>query len=265
MMQYLQHDGVNLAYHTSGAGSPVVLVHGWCDNHQIMSALAGHVSAQHHVVSYDLRGHGQSDKPKTPYTMATFADDLAFICTQLDLQHPLIIGHSLGGAIALELAACYPHLPAAIVAIEGMILVPDYLREGLQPFLDALHGPEWRAAMHGFVEENFSPTDDPELQRAALAELDHLPQHMHISVTEQTLLWDAAAAARNCWVPVLYIEGGSGLSDLHQFKTLCPQLVIGQTVYVGHNQMVATPAQAVAMIERFAAVGSSTIPTTVVH
>lgn len=253
-MQFLNRGGVKLAYESYGSGAPlVVLIHGWCDSHTTLAALAEHFAARHHVIAVDLRGHGESDKPDTPYTIATFADDLAWMCAQLGLSRPIVVGHSLGGAVALELAARHPDLPAALVALEGVILYPPDMRAFGEALADMLRGDLWREAIGDYVDSGFLATDDPELRRMAHAELARLPQHMLASVAEQALRWDAAAAARACRVPALYVDAGSGLSDLEQFKALCPQLVIGKTVGVGHSQMVATPRQAAAMIDRFIA------------
>ncbi|MDQ3687686.1 MAG: alpha/beta hydrolase [Acidobacteriota bacterium] len=254
-MRFLERDGVSLAYEISGRGtSPILLVHGWCDNHSHLAAMASYFSERYRVVNVDLRGHGQSDKPDSPYTIATFADDLAWMCAQLDIQKPIVIGHSLGGAIALEMAARHPDVPAAIIALEGTILFRSEVRESVGPFVAALRSPAWREAMHAFVEMGFTPTDDPDLRRRAHEEIKRLPQHVAASVAEQSLLWDAATAAHKCRVPVLYVDAGGALSDLDQFKALCPQLAVGKIIHVGHNQMVATPGQVNTMIDRFLAV-----------
>lgn len=259
-MRFLERDGVTLAYEISGRGtSPILLVHGWCDNHSHLAAMASYFSERYRVVNVDLRGHGQSDKPDSPYTIATFADDLAWMCGQLDIQKPIVIGHSLGGAIALELAARHPDVPAAIIALEGTILFRSEVRESVQPFVAALRSPAWREAMHDFVEMGFTPTDDPDLRRRAHEEIKRLPQHVVASVGEQSLLWDAATAAHKCRVPVLYVDAGGTLSDLDQFKALCPQLAVGKIIHVGHNQMVATPGQVNTMIDRFLAVELSIV------
>jgi len=71
------------------------------------------------VISVYLRGHGDSDKPQTPYTVCGFADDVAWLCGELGVAKPIVIGHSMGGMTALEIAARYPELPSAIVAWSG--------------------------------------------------------------------------------------------------------------------------------------------------
>src|ERR1700754_5239679 len=121
-MEFLVRDGVRLAYKDTGSsGSPIVLVHGWCCNHTFldlqakylgMAHRARYLSKSHRVISVDLRGHGESDAPVQEYSMAAFADDLAWICKKLGLEKPLLIGHSMGGNVSLEVAARYPDLPS---------------------------------------------------------------------------------------------------------------------------------------------------------
>jgi pimeloyl-ACP methyl ester carboxylesterase len=176
------------------------------------------------------------------------------MCQQLKLQKPIVVGHSLGGSIALELTRRHPTRSSAIVALEGVILPPAALLEGMKPFGEALRSPAWREAMQGFVESGFLATDDPAVKKAALSSLERVPQHVHIGVYDGSVNWDAAVAARGCKVPFLYVEGGSGLSDLEALQKLVPQLMVGKTVGVGHNQLVATPQQAVAMMDRFIAI-----------
>jgi hypothetical protein len=65
------------------------------------------------------------------------------------------------------------------------------------------------------------------------------------------LLWDGAAAAAACKTPALYIAAENPLTDLTQFRELCPQLVVGQTVGAGHFNNQQVPDQVNAMIERF--------------
>jgi N-formylmaleamate deformylase len=67
------------------------------------------------VIMLDARGHGKSDDPDEGYTSADHADDLAGVIKGLGLQHPAILGHSMGAATALTLAGLYPDLPRAIL------------------------------------------------------------------------------------------------------------------------------------------------------
>ena len=64
--------------------------------------------------------------------MAAFADDLAWLCTELALTKPIVVGHSMGGNVALELAARYPEIPVSIVLIDSLILPRQSILDALQ-------------------------------------------------------------------------------------------------------------------------------------
>ena len=72
-----------------------------------------HFAKSRRVVAIDLRGHGASDAPRQE-----FADDVAWQCAELALHRPVVIGHSLGGAISLELCGRYSELASGLVMID---------------------------------------------------------------------------------------------------------------------------------------------------
>ncbi|MGZ4325975.1 MAG: alpha/beta fold hydrolase, partial [Solirubrobacteraceae bacterium] len=105
----LVRDGVVLAYDDAGAGHPaLVFVHGAACNRRFWSQQVPRFCAAHRVIAVDLRGHGESDAPSERYTVRLFAEDLASTCTQLGIERPAVIGHSLGGLVALDFASAYP-------------------------------------------------------------------------------------------------------------------------------------------------------------
>lgn len=117
-MRQLQRNGVALAYKEAGSGAPpIVLVHDLASDHTCFGPQFEHFSCRHRVVAVDLRGHGQSDKPSQACTVALLADDLAWLCYELGLYRPVLLGHGLGGWAALDLAARYRDLPSAIVTV----------------------------------------------------------------------------------------------------------------------------------------------------
>ena len=102
----LIRDGTALAYEDAGHGEPaVVLVHGVACNRAFMAPQAQFLKATHRVVAIDLRGHGDSDAPRQRYTIGALADDVAWMCERLDVGRVVVVGHSLGGLVALEVAA----------------------------------------------------------------------------------------------------------------------------------------------------------------
>jgi len=161
-MKIMKRDEVTLAYEEDGTGAPPILfVHGWCCNHTFFAPQKAFFSRTHRVVSVDLRGHGASEAPRQDYTLAGFAADLAWQCGQLGLERPIVVGHSMGGNAALELAARYPNLPAAIVLIDSVILPPPALIDALRPLGNGLRGPGYLEALHQAASGLFLASDDP--------------------------------------------------------------------------------------------------------
>jgi pimeloyl-ACP methyl ester carboxylesterase len=257
--RHVVRDGVALAYAELGHGSPpAVLIHGLCDSRHVMAPLAERLRDRHRVVTVDLRGHGDSAAPEGDYAIETLAADIASVCDHLDVDSAVIVGHSLGGAVAMELAARSPDKVAALVLLDGALLFHEEVVQAAAPMLEALRTPDWRDVVHGFVDTGFIATDDLEPRRRAHAEIQRLSQHAVAATWEAAGSWDAEPAIRACRVPVLHVESGLGLSDLDRFAALCPQLEIGRTVGLGHNQMLATPDQVAAMIDRFVTVRLTT-------
>ena len=134
MTEIVAHHGLfrNTELHvddTGGSGRPVVLIHGWplsgeafADN---VPALA---AAGHRVVTYDRRGFGRSDKPRSGYTYDTLAEDLHTLLGELDVSDATLVGFSMGGGeVARYLSAYGPERVRSVVFASA---VPPYLMQG---------------------------------------------------------------------------------------------------------------------------------------
>ena len=102
-----------------GSGQPVVLVHGLASNCRIWDLVAPILSQQFRVVALDQRGHGQSFKPDEGYDFATVVSDLDGVIDALEFTHPIIVGHSWGGDVALEYDIAYPGKARGLCFVDG--------------------------------------------------------------------------------------------------------------------------------------------------
>ena len=114
--------GLKLHYQWVGSGPDLVMVHGITGNlavwHlQIVPALAEHFR----ILTYDLRGHGYSDAPPTGYSPDDMAGDLLGLLDELEVERPVIAGHSYGADIALYFAARNPERVSEVIAIESAL------------------------------------------------------------------------------------------------------------------------------------------------
>jgi pimeloyl-ACP methyl ester carboxylesterase len=171
------------------------------------------------------------------------------------LAKPVVIGHSMGGIVTVELARRFPDLPAALVLLDAPIVRPPAQGAARQALVETLHGPGYRDAVREWVcNAYFLSTDDSEMRDRTADAMASAPQHVLVSSLEQMLRWDGTAAAPAGRVPVLCVSADRPLNDLPRLQELCPHWIYGQTVGAGHFHQLLVPEQVNAMIERFLAV-----------
>jgi pimeloyl-ACP methyl ester carboxylesterase len=267
----LTRDGVRLAHVEAGpdapASPPLVFIHGWMGDHRALLPQLLHFAHTRRVVAVHLRGHGDSEAPVQEYTMAGFADDIAWQCRELGLEKPVVVGHSLGGAITLELAGRHPDLASGIVIIDSIVLPPPGFVAVAQRMAAEFAGSDYRAAARAQAVELYLDhidIDDPKRKQRLLEVIfeAHLktPQHAVLSTMANLLNgFDPLPAAKACTVPIVYLDAGVPMieqgRDLQRFREVCPQLVIAKTYGAGHFSPIEVPDQVNAMIARFIAVG----------
>ena len=255
------HKGIRVFYEDAGSGDPpMVFVHG-IGNHTHFAAQVEHFSRSHRANAPDLPGFGQSDAPDRDYGIAAFAADISWLCDELNLNGPVIVGHSMGGAVALELAATRPDLPSAIVLLDPIPIVPlPALAAQREQLAEALAGPAFSEVFRQFAEARmFQPTDDPVLRERIVDEMCATRQRVLASTFASLSRWTGEDAAGRVRVPVLLITAGDGLpADMARTRELLPQLEHRRAVGVGHFAHAMAPDQINAMIDEFLlAVGAS--------
>jgi pimeloyl-ACP methyl ester carboxylesterase len=263
-MRLIKKEGVVLAYQDINPGSlgppSMLFAHGWGCDHSAFAPQAEFFRRSHRVVSVDLRGHGKSDAPHQDYTMAAFADDLAWLCTELALSKPIVVGHSMGGNVALELAARYPETCASIVLIDSLVLPPRSVVDALRSMEEPLRGPDYRSVYQQVILSLFLPSDDETRKTELIASLPMAPQHVLASAfINHVTNYDGTAAAAGCHVPIAYIGSYLGSyigaaspnTDLCRFRSLTPHLLTAETLGSGHFPQLFVPDQINAILSTF--------------
>ncbi|MBV8572181.1 MAG: alpha/beta hydrolase [Acidobacteriaceae bacterium] len=258
-MEITLPDQIELYFDKAGHGKPTfIFIHGGGADNSHFAPQFYFFARRGTAINLDLRGYGKSDKPVKYGTIPQYADDIAFLCRDLKITSPIIIGHSLGGMVAVELAARYPTLPAAIVLISSGVLFPKAALADLEKVLRDLRSDTYRTAIEALIHQICLPSDrfKSHVERTFFA----IPQEQWVAAYEAMFAWDKIARERvsACKLPILYIEDSGGcFSDLPLFSSLCPQLVIGKTVGSGHFPTLEVPEQVNSMIEDFIQVYST--------
>ncbi len=111
--------GVYVHHQVAGTGPAVLLTHGFAASSHMYAATVAELSADHTMITWDMRGHGKSDSPSDPaaYSVAASLDDIALILDAAGAGRAVLVGHSLGGYLSLEFTLARPE------RVNGLVLV----------------------------------------------------------------------------------------------------------------------------------------------
>jgi pimeloyl-ACP methyl ester carboxylesterase len=121
-IQHVTIHGHRRAFVKKGSGPAVLLLHGMACDHTTWLPIIDKLAQQHTVIAPDLLGHGRSDKPRADYSVAGYANGMRDLLTVLGIDRVTVLGHSLGGGVAMQFAYQYPERTErlALIAPGGM-------------------------------------------------------------------------------------------------------------------------------------------------
>jgi pimeloyl-ACP methyl ester carboxylesterase len=135
----VKSNGIRIHYwRTSGQGKPVMIMsHGVTDYGLSWSSLAEKLQNDYDIIMYDARGHGFSEKPEGPYDLPNHVEDLVGLIKALNIEKPILVGHSMGSGIVALAGATYPDMPHAII-------MEDPALAELLKYLKEVNIPQWK-------------------------------------------------------------------------------------------------------------------------
>jgi pimeloyl-ACP methyl ester carboxylesterase len=119
-MATINRDGVNIYYEDHGSGAPVLLSHGYSATAGMWAGQVAAFKDRYRVITWDMRGHGQSDSPDDPkaYSEAATCEDMAAILKHLGIDKAVIGGLSLGGYMSLAFHVAHPEMTRALMLFD---------------------------------------------------------------------------------------------------------------------------------------------------
>ncbi len=226
--EFIIADDITLHYVQWGEqGKPIVCIHGLTANAFCFQSYADELATDHRVIAYDLRGRGDSDKLEEGYSIPIHAADLSALIEELELERPILIGHSLGALIGLYFAAHYPDKLSKLVLVDAGAALPwrtaeeqpawltasinrlgipvasyqEYIeRLKMAPFL----GPYWNEYTDIYFEHDVYTNSDGTVTSKAYRE-GVIEEGQHFNEVRPEELWSQVR------VPTLLLRAGQGL------------------------------------------------------
>ena len=116
-LQFRTIHGYRRAFRIAGSGPVILLIHGIGDNSTTWATVQSKLAQRFTVIAVDLLGHGQSDKPRADYSVAAYANGMRDLLSVLDIERATVVGHSLGGGVAMQFAYQFPQLVERLVLV----------------------------------------------------------------------------------------------------------------------------------------------------
>ena len=237
-MTTIAMDWGEMVYLNSGnSGCPLLFLHGTgCDASDWMSVIEGLPSEQR-CIALDFRGHGQSAVPTQPFTLANLAGDVLHLVDYLGIQELVIVGHSLGGMVAME------------VARRSSCVVGFILLEGWTSLSSA-----GSAFDPGRFYGSLSETAVAQIQRKSEGTRNRFQSEVWHHFWESVKKFDAYTYLQRASIPIYEVFGGMGRNDLTEQKLRIPSNPHIRWVWVpnaGHYLPHECPAEAAKVVSTF--------------
>ncbi len=209
-------------------GEVVVCLHGNGANAGIFAPLLERLAGDHSPLAFDQPGHGRSAGLDSLGSIDEMVDFTRAFCSALEIERPVLLGHSMGGAVALRYALEYPD------ALRALVLCSSGARFGMPPErLEQLRRISQGKERREFRRDLFSPASGPEILRAGFTELMKTDPRAAYGDALAVRDWNAEDELADLAVPVLAVVGEDDFQNLRdQAELVAARAPRGRAVVV---------------------------------
>jgi pimeloyl-ACP methyl ester carboxylesterase len=184
--RFVQLDEAKVHYTDYGAGeNALLLVHGWSCDETFWAGQAPALATKFHVITIDLPGHGQSDKPHISYTMDLYARAIDAVLRDAKVKGATLTGHSNGTTVIRHFYRKFPEKTRALIIVDGG-LRPLGEKARMDRFVAALKAPNYEENAGRIIDGMVSPIGDGSLREKIKTAMLRTPQYVAASEMEGT-------------------------------------------------------------------------------
>jgi pimeloyl-ACP methyl ester carboxylesterase len=235
-------DGVTLFYTHRGDGPvSLVFIHGWACNSGFWSAQMDALAPDYRVVALDLPGHGRSGADRGEWSLPGLGADVKTVADALGLRRVILVGHSMGGPVALEAARLMPDRVIGVVGVDTLHDAdfkwdPALWRQTLQSF-----EKDFPASCEGFVESMFLPETDPALVDRVRSEMCAIQPKIGVELLRVFPEYDLPEALGQVQAPIRGINAPFLPTNVENNRRYARDFDVVVMEGVGHFLMMEKP------------------------
>jgi pimeloyl-ACP methyl ester carboxylesterase len=241
-------DGLNIVCEARGKGdTALVFLHGWCGDREYWKHQVNAFAPDYRIITLDQAGHGESGKDRKSWSVSSLADDVEAVVKGLGLKRVILVGHSMGGPVALMAAKRMPGTVVAVIGVDTLqnaeVKMPEEVTKKFLESFEADFKGTMRGGMNGLLPEKV----DPDLKKWISTRAEAQDQKMALGLMREMIGLDTKALLKDAKVPVRCINSSGG----YQFHT--PTAVDINKKYadykavlideVGHYPMLEKPTE----------------------
>ena len=235
-------DGVHVEYRIYGKGEPaVVLVHGWACNENYWNAqIAPLQSAHYSVVLLDLAGHGASGRNRSDWSMGNYGEDVASVVRQLPNRQVVLVGHSMGGLVALEATRRIGDRVIGIIAVDALksIGAPPMPPKQIQTRVDAFRR-DFIGETRQFVTASLFPKGaNTQFVNKVAYDMSLASPAVAVASMQALLSTDLAPIVADIHVPVMAINSDLEPTDTARIRKSLPDFSAEVIPHTSHFLMM---------------------------
>ncbi|WP_300672341.1 alpha/beta hydrolase [Desulfoluna sp.] len=220
-------NGLSMHYETHGDGPPLLFIHGLGSSLRDWEYQVEAFSSRFRVITLDLRGHGKSEKPIGPYSIALFAEDVGAFLQKITDEPAHVVGLSMGGAVAFHLALDHAPLLRSIVVTNMSAIVPveTFAQQRFyygRLLISALLGPKRMGAL---IANNVFPTPEmAELRETLISRWAENPRRPYLSSLRALKNWSVMERLPHITCPALLIHSEHDYAPLPHKKEVAARM-----------------------------------------
>jgi pimeloyl-ACP methyl ester carboxylesterase len=234
-------DKQRIRYETFGGGkTAVVLIHGWTCDRSYWNAQVLALATDFVVVAMDLVGHGDSDKTRVEWSMEQLGDDVARVVTAAGAEQAILVGHSMGGPVAIEAARRLPRVARGVVTIDILTALEPPKAPKSPPMTAADYRAEAPTAIRGGM---FVPNSDAGLADKITKGMTSGSPAIALALSDALGAYDSRAGLEAIRpLPLTMIDAGNRTVDAAGLRRAHPGARLFLIEGVGHFVMIEDPA-----------------------
>jgi pimeloyl-ACP methyl ester carboxylesterase len=204
-------DGLEIVCELRGKGETgVVLLHGWCGTREFWKHQVDLLAPAYRVVTIDQAGHGESGKDREKWTIDGLAADVVVIVRDLGLRRVVLVGHSMGGPIALAAAKRMPDTVVAVIGVDTLQNAEfEWPEEQTKEFLEGFDR-DFKGTMRTGLQGMFPEDADPAIRQWVIDLVERQDEKMAVGLMRDLSKVDEKTLMKEAKVPIRCINSAGG-------------------------------------------------------